>query len=432
MKIINLRAENVKRLSAVDITPQSAVVEITGANGAGKSSVLDAIFWALAGTRAHQDMPVRRGETEATIALDMGDIKVRREFAVRDDGETTTRLHVESADGARYPSPQKMLDALVGSLTFDPLEFSRMAPKEQGRVLRGFVSGVDFGAEEAAYKADYQARTAANRAAKEARVRMEGITLPEVEGDPPDIASIVEALEEARAWNVRQMASGKRIEETKSEVALYRKRVHELMESLADANAKLSAAEATLMALPNAEQERDESALAAELRDAEQLQRLHAARKTAEMRRDDQRRIMEAEEAKSKALSESIRERSERVRATIAAADMPVPGLQIVESGEAYLYDVPLDQASGAEQLRLSCAIAMASNAELRVIRVRDGSLLDEASMDILREMATDRDYQVWIERVDTSGKVGIVIEDGAVAVDDGAQPDMFGEAEGK
>ena len=104
MRIIRLAAENVKRLVAVEITPKGNVIEITGKNGAGKTSVLDSIWWALAGNRTHQAVPVRQGETEAVISLDLGDIKVRREFSVREPlagaeagpTQTITRLFVES------------------------------------------------------------------------------------------------------------------------------------------------------------------------------------------------------------------------------------------------------------------------------------------------------------------------------------------------
>ena len=207
MKIIRLAAENVKRLVAVEITPEGNVIEITGKNGAGKTSVLDSIWWALAGNRTHQAVPVRRGETEAVISLDLGDIKVRREFSVREpkngaaSGQTVTRLFVESAEGARYPSPQKMLDELVGSLTFDPLAFSRMAPREKLAVLRGFVSGVDFEAEAAADRLEYQNRRDTNRTAKDSRTRMAGIQVPEVAGDEPDIEAHQRELKEAREHN---------------------------------------------------------------------------------------------------------------------------------------------------------------------------------------------------------------------------------------
>ena len=42
--------------------------------------------------------------------------------------------------------------------------------------------------------------------------------------------------------------------------------------------------------------------------------------------------------------------------------------------------------------------------------------LLDENGMKLLAEMADANDFQVWIERVDSSGKVGIVLCDGHVA----------------
>lgn len=58
----------------------------------------------------------------------------------------------------------------------------------------------------------------------------------------------------------------------------------------------------------------------------------------------------------------------------------------------------------------------MAANPKLRVLRIRDGSLLDKKSLGLIAAMADDQDFQVWIEAVDTTGKVGIFMEDGAVA----------------
>lgn len=73
----------------------------------------------------------------------------------------------------------------------------------------------------------------------------------------------------------------------------------------------------------------------------------------------------------------------------------------------------------------MSVAIAMASNPKLRVLRIKDGSLLDKASLALLESMADDRDYQVWIERVDTSGTVGIIMEDGTAREASPAAPSI-------
>jgi hypothetical protein len=77
------------------------------------------------------------------------------------------------------------------------------------------------------------------------------------------------------------------------------------------------------------------------------------------------------------------------------------------------LNGVPFDQASDAEQLRASVAIAMSAKPKLRVIRVRDGSLLDENGMKLLADMADEFDCQVWCEYVGTDSPTGFVLEDG-------------------
>ena len=60
--------------------------------------------------------------------------------------------------------------------------------------------------------------------------------------------------------------------------------------------------------------------------------------------------------------------------------------------------------------------MAMALNPEIRVIRITDGSLLDSGNLALIAEMADEHDFQVWIEKVDESGTIGVYIEDGAVA----------------
>ena len=146
MKIIALEAENLKRLTAVRIAPDGNLVQITGKNGQGKTSVLDAIWWAMAGTSNVQTTPIRKGEDQAIINLDLGDIKVRRKFIAQEDGGYTTSITVENGEGARFLSPQNMLDALVGQLSFDPLAFSRMKPADKVQALRSLVKDFDFDA----------------------------------------------------------------------------------------------------------------------------------------------------------------------------------------------------------------------------------------------------------------------------------------------
>jgi hypothetical protein len=120
-----------------------------------------------------------------------------------------------------------------------------------------------------------------------------------------------------------------------------------------------------------------------------------------------------AEHAASE-LTLTMDKREVEKREAIAAAKLPIDGISFGEN-EILLHGVPWAQASDAERLVASMQMAMAVNPTLRIVRVRDGSLLDDDSMKLVAEMAAKQDYQVWIERVDSSGQVGVVIENGRV-----------------
>jgi hypothetical protein len=169
MNIISFRASNMKRLVAVAIDPTGALVRLTGANGSGKSSTLDGIYYALAGVSTIPSNPIRDGAETAEVSLSLGvegvlKYKVTRKFT----RGKTSQVIVESPDGARYASPQALLDRLFGSLTFDPEVFGRMSAKEQLNQLKTLVKlDVDVDALDAQNKADFERRTDVNRQVKQ-------------------------------------------------------------------------------------------------------------------------------------------------------------------------------------------------------------------------------------------------------------------------
>jgi hypothetical protein len=71
---------------------------------------------------------------------------------------------------------------------------------------------------------------------------------------------------------------------------------------------------------------------------------------------------------------------------------------------------IPFDQKSSAEQLRISTQLAMAFDPELRVIYVKDGSLLDEKTLAIFQEMAKEKDYMVLVEIVGETERDGAIV----------------------
>jgi len=128
----------------------------------------------------------------------------------------------------------------------------------------------------------------------------------------------------------------------------------------------------------------------------------------------DKVQALKAEENASEDLSDQLQANAKRKREAIQKAQYPIEGLSLNDEHVTYR-SIPFEQLSGAETLKVSMAVAMAVNPKLRVIRIKDGSLLDSKNLAIIDKMAGDNNFQIWMESVDESGEIGIVIEAGAV-----------------
>lgn len=406
MKIVKLQAENIKKLVAVEITPQGNVVQITGRNAQGKSSVLDAIWMALGGKQAVPDEPIRRGAEKGRVRLDLGDIVVERRFT-----EKGSSLIVESKDGARFQSPQTLLDGLVGRLSFDPCAFMRMDARHQFCTIRDLV-GLDFTELDENRRRAYEQRTDTNREIKRLEARAEAIIVP---ADAPDVEeNATELLNEInRAIHLnRQNDSNRQLLGQKRARAAELKRQIESLQAEYNAIVEEGARLADQIA---AQEDIDIVPLQTRLETIEsrnKAARAKAERRAIEDQLEDLRRTEQT-------LTARIEDIDGQKKWALESADFPLPGLSFADEVVTY-NGLPLAQASSAEQLRVSLAMAMALNPKIRVINIKDGSLLDPESMKVIEELAREKDYQVWCEVVDTSGKVGVYIEDGQVAAVDG------------
>lgn len=400
MKIIKLTAENVKRLKAVEITPDGTMQVITGRNAQGKTSVLDAIWLALGGGAAGRETPrpIRDGADTASVRLDLGDLVVTRTWT----GEKTA-LTVKTADGAGYNSPQAVLDALVGRLSFDPLEFTRLSARDQRAALLDLVDlDVDLPALAARRQKFYDARTEIGRTVKQLEGQVKG--LGPVEKAPAEEQSASALLAEVRAVQQeaeRQAGDRRAVAEHTAEVARYQEALDRARHSLADAEAAV----AGHRPLPDAAQLEEKLA---QLEDTNRAVRRNADRAQFTERLTEARELYARHTA---AIDEIDRAKAD----ALAKADFPVEGLAFDDSGVTY-NGIPFAQASAAEQIRVSLAMAMSLNPKLRVIRILDGSLLDEDNLKLIADLAAERDYQIWVERVADGSNVGVVIEDGLVA----------------
>jgi recombinational DNA repair ATPase RecF len=442
MHITRLQAENFKKLVAIDIRPGTGagIVPIRGKNAQGKSSTLDAIQAALGGKSVMPGRPVRAGEEEGAIRIEIdgGALVIRRTFTADGGGQ----IVVENADGFRTGSPQKMLDGLYGAVAFDPLAFTRLEADKQLARLRSLVKlDVDLDGLERAIAADYDKRRDKNRELKAEQARLDQMPAYEDLGQKVDETALEERISQAGEHNAqierrraRREDAAREADQAVSKAEAARGEAAELRRRAEDADAK--AAHEQEIADNIRKQLAEAEALPDPIDISEAQADLRAARDKnakidADQRRVAQAKLVAAIESESEALSKAIEDRKGEIAASIARAEMPVPGLSFGD-GDVLFNSIPFDQASSAEQLRISTAIGMAGNPKLRVMLVRDGSLLDPEGEQLIAAMAEEHGFQFWVEAVDPTGKVGFYIEDGAVVAVDGEQAEAPEPIEGR
>jgi len=443
MKIIELQAENIKRLKAIHITPNGSVVPITGRNRQGKSSVLDSIWFALGGEKAVQDKPVRDGEKSAWVKLDMGEFTVTRSF----NEAGNSYLHIEHSDGFKMSSPQKTLDKLLGGsagqrkLAFDPLEFMRMTGDKQAELLKKIVdipldgdklrelSGFDgsmlpsdpIERIEAIISSLMETRKDAKKSAQDITARLDALVV-QVGNEqdnikPVKVSELFEKRQSMEKENNDRDESKQEWQENKQSIIDQEQKADGLMKEADELlkqvdEAKIAQVEfkKQIIAMPVHSIDTI-SEISTQISQADETNKIASL---VTQKSDLAEEFISAEEDIETSDNRITAVRSYQ-RDLISQANMPIDGLSF-SNGIVTYNDLPLSQAADSEQLQVSLCIAMASNPKVRVVRIKDGSLLDAESMTVLAKVADEHDNQIWIERVKDEPGEGFYILDGEVA----------------
>jgi recombinational DNA repair ATPase RecF len=439
VRIIELRAENIKNLKVVSIKPDGAVI-LEGKNGAGKSAVLDAIFMALTGKKL--DEPIRNGEKRAEINVDLGAYKIRRVLTAKSE-----RLEVVSETGSSFTSPQKMLNEILGNLSFDPLGFAEMGRNAEGMrrqvAMLAELVGLDFTELNKKRLDLYNERTIKNREIKggdptsykpdpmaplplESLVSNMPVPAP---GTPRKEVSMSEELEKLGKLEEKAKAYDAYLEK-KQELEEHKEQSEAVISGYKD---KIIALEIEILNYKNAiKSEEDETAaidkVISELVEPEKVapETIQAARNALSEVEEKNKDIRQAIEYDTKLaqldaarkvvnhLEEDMMKIDLEKDRRIKEAVFPIEGLGLTDEYVTY-NGKPFAQLSTGEQIRVSTAVAMALNPTLRVILIREGSLLDKTGLQEVIGLAREKDYQLWIERVADDRQVGIYLEDGAI-----------------
>jgi hypothetical protein len=445
VRVVSLQVNNILRLSAVEFKWENGtrVLTLGGKNAAGKSSVLNAIAMALGGMTLCPDEPLKRGESRGFVQLDLCDLVVRREFwrdllAEQPEqgppayGETKSRLVVKNAEGVKQEPAQRLLDKLVGKLTFDPLAFASEDEKPQSEILRRLV-GLDFADVNEAHSIAYDKRAVYNREHRDKLVLLDAMTKYD---DAPDeeisLSEITSELTKAEALRKKAaacyqafIAADRHREDCARQLDEDAQRIVELRNALDVARDKHATSTAALEhagKIVDEARQQEQTALA-EVPDVKAINdRITQVEDTnSKVRANTARRAVMAQVVQLQKQMDEQNDELTRVTELkakkIREAKYPVPGLAISHAGVVTFNGIALKQASTAEQIRVSVAIGFALNPALKLLCVKNGNALDDDSFKLLAECAEAAGGQVLMEIVTKNDSerdsVSVFIEDG-------------------
>jgi DNA repair ATPase RecN len=400
---------------------------IGGDNAQGKSSFLDAIAMALGGKKMFPKQPIYNDQEEATVTLHVtgessylpGPCTITRWLQKTEDGEITTRVKIESEDGSLAPSPQAILNDILGAgLTFDPVSFTREKPSRQVDIVRNMV-GLDFSLLDVEYEKVYTERTHVNRLHKQLDGKIKQTPLhPKVPAEKISVRALMDQLREINGHNQevqsqqRQIeVQQKQIELDKQQIAEKLRRIEELKQEIEGLSSSIADHETTIEAIQaDPITPRDPEPVQQQIEEAEEINR----KIDENSQRLDLLTELKGYKAKSKQLSKRLQEIEQDKAEQTAAANWPIKGMGFGKDG-LELNGKPFQDLSSREQLNCSVAIALKLNPVFPFIVIKNGSLLDQHGLAELEQILKNHDGQALVERVSKDERCNFVFEQGVI-----------------
>lgn len=405
VKINELLIENVKRVKAVQFEPSAdGLTIIGGRNGQGKTSVLDAIAWALGGNNYKPSMPERDG---ALVPPNLH-IELSNGLIVERKGKNST-LKVTDPEGNK--SGQQLLNEFVSTLALDLPKFINGSDKDKADSLLKILGIGDVLAQlDTKENQLYAQRTEVGRIADRKKKAADEMPMyPNVPKEPVNATELIKQQQEILARNGEN-------EQKRQNAARYERMLAEAQIAFDEAKAALQKAEQDcLTARKSAEDLHDESTAELEknLAEIEALNIKIRANSTKEAAEIEANNLQQEYDGLTEQI-ESVREERSKL---LDSAELPLPGLS-VKDGKLIYNNMPWDGMSGSDQLKVATAIVRKLNPQCGFVLM---DKLEQMDLETLQEFGAwlkQEGLQVIATRVSTGDECSIIIEDGMVKGD--------------
>lgn len=416
VKINRLEIENVKRIKAVKISPtENGLTIIGGNNNQGKTSVLDAIAWALGGEKYRPSRAQRDGSAippNLHVVLSNGLVVERK-------GKNSA-LKVTDPGGNK--GGQQLLNEFVEQLALDLPRFMEASGKEKAQTLLKIIGIGDRLAElDQKERELYSTRTSVGQiAVKKEKFAEEQTFYPDVPREPVSPSGLIREQQEILARNGENQRKREQVKKYQSSVHFFRQSVDSMRKQLETEERKLKEAEENLrIAQMDAEDLQDESTAELEesIANIEEINRKVRANLDKEKAEDDAREFRKQYESLTAEIS-SIRSEREKL---LDRAELPLTELS-VEDGELVYRGQKWDNMSGSDRLKVSTAIVRKLNPKCGFVLLDKLEQMDTGTLKEFGEWLEEEGLQAIATRVSTGGECSIIIEDGYVAEQDEAE----------
>lgn len=432
LKVIKASIQNFKNISYREVEFEGRSAIIAGPNEIGKSSLIQAILSPL-NSKFMPIEPIKKGEEKAKIELVVaGKINGEEQHYVISTyfspEHSRGRLVMESEGGAKISGGKATLNEIIGNISFDVFEFIRLGRTEGGKsseagvkkqieLLKSFMPNDvlrklhELDTERAK---KYATRTDVNSEVKyiDSLIKGTHYTVEQIEkySELQSAQSIQESIDKAKKRNENYNACENVVLETPGVVTSLQEsitadeaKIKEIQERIEKSKSDIEAANKKCEQAVEWMKDKAKTDLEPLYKSFDGITEHNGHVEKVKALKEHELNLKK-KQAESDQITKDIEKIDQDKKDIFKSSTLPVPGLEFDEN-QVLLDGLPFneDQVPTSKLIEIGLKLGASLNPNLRLMVIKDGSLLDKKAMDHVLDFCDKNNYQVLVEMVSLS-----------------------------